>query len=111
MSDSTGLYNRRITLLYPSGTSSVVDGVEVADYTEGATVWAAWDVRPPKGKEIVVGEADRAIETRWIKIRYIDSIDASWRIRYQKKDYVIVSPPIDERMRHKELYLEIKAVG
>ena len=109
MRDPTGLYNRRITFLFPSGTV-VVDGIEVQNYLPGATVWSAWDVKSPRGKEIIVGEANHSVETRWIKIRYNDSIDATWRIRYQTTVYEIISPPLDEGMKHKEIYLEIKEV-
>lgn len=109
MKDPTGMYNRRITLLFPSGTV-MKDGVEVPNYVTGATVWSAWDVKPPRGKEIVVGEASHAVDRRWIKIRYNDSIDATWRIKYQNKVYEIVSPPVDEGLKHRELYLEIEAV-
>ncbi len=107
--DPTGIYNKRVTLLFPSGTV-VVNGIEKTNYISGATVWSAWDVRPPKGKKIVMGETNHAIETRWIKIRYNNSINSTWRIRYNNVVYEIASPPIDEEMRHRELYLEIKVV-
>jgi SPP1 family predicted phage head-tail adaptor len=107
--DPTGQYNRRVTLMYPSGTI-IVDGVEVPNYVPGATVWAAFDVRPPKGRQISVAEADHAISTRWAKIRYIDGIDSTWRVRYNTTIFEIVSPPLDEGMRHRELFLELEVV-
>lgn len=109
----TGKYDRRITLMYQSGTK-IVDGVEVPNYVDGATVWAAFDVRPPKGQAFREAEADHASLTRWIKIRYKAGITSEWRVKYSDNGvntvYEIASPPIDEEMRHVDLYLEIKAV-
>lgn len=107
--DQTGLLNKRITLLFPSGTV-IVDGIEVTNYLPGATVWAAFDVRSPKGRQVYVAETDHGIATRWIKIRYIDDIDSTWRVRYGTTVFEIVSPPLDEGMRHRALYLELEVV-
>jgi SPP1 family predicted phage head-tail adaptor len=108
--DPTGQYNKRVTLLFPSGTT-VVDGVEVANYLTGATVWASFDVKTPKGRQVYVAEADHGIATRWIKIRYVDGVDSTWRVRYRTTVFKIVSPPLDEGMQHRELYLELEVVG
>lgn len=108
--DPTGMYDKRITLLFPTGNVSVVDGVEVPNYGTGATIWAAFDVKPPRGKEIQVGQADHAISTIWIKIRYLSELNATWRIKYGTTIYEIISPPIDDGMKHWELYLELKVV-
>lgn len=109
----TGQLDKRITLMYQSGTK-IVDGVEVPNYVDGATRWAAFDVRPPKGQAFRQADADHASLTRWIKIRYMEGIDSSWRVRYSGNGvntiYEVVSPPIDEEMQHVWLYLEIKVV-
>ncbi len=107
--DPTGIYNKRVTLQFPSGTT-IKDGIEETNYVDGATVWAAFDVRPPRGKEIQVGQADHGVSTRWIKIRFIEGINADWRVKYGTTTFKIISPPIDEGMRHRELYLEIEVV-
>jgi SPP1 family predicted phage head-tail adaptor len=108
-----GQLNRRITLQYQSGTK-IVDGVEVPNYVDGATVWAAFDVRPPKGQAFRQADADHASLARWIKIRYLEGIDSSWRVRYSGNGintiYEVLSPPIDAEMRHMYLYLEIQVV-
>lgn len=108
-----GQLDRRITLLYQSG-SKTVDGVEVPNYVDGATVWAAFDVRPPKGQAFRQAETNYASLTRWIRLRYINGITSDWRIRYTGNgvitEFEVVSPPIDEEMRHVWLYLEIKVV-
>lgn len=108
-----GQLDRRITLMYQNGTKTV-DGVEVPNYVDGATVWAAFDVRPPKGQAFRQAEADHASLTRWIRIRYIEGITSDWRIRYSgtgvNMEFEVVSPPVDEEMRHVWLYLEVKVV-
>lgn len=108
--DTTGQYDKRITLLFPSGTT-VVDGIEHTNYLPGATVWAAFDVRPPRGRQVYVAEADHGVATRWVKIRYVDGVDSTWRVRYGTTVFEIVSPPLDEGMKHRELYLECEVVG
>ncbi|MDF2889787.1 MAG: head-tail adaptor protein [Clostridia bacterium] len=113
MKTKTGRYDRRVTLIYPSGTK-VVDGVEIINYVDGTTVWAAFDVRPPKGQAFRQAETEHVSLTRWIKIRYLAGITSKWRVRYSGNGvntvYEIVSPPIDEEMMHRDLYLEIKVV-
>jgi SPP1 family predicted phage head-tail adaptor len=107
--DPTGAYAKRVTLQFPSGTV-IVDGREKTNYVPGTTVWAAPDVRPPRGRQINVAEAEHAVSTRWWKIRYVDGIDATWRVKYGTTTFEIVSPPLDEGMKHRELYLELEAV-
>jgi len=113
MKTKTGKYDRRITLIFPSGTV-IVDGVELINYVDGATVWTAFDVRPPKGQAFRQAEAEHASLTRWIKIKYLAGLTSKWRVRYSGKGvntvYEILSPPIDEEMRHINLFLEIKVV-
>jgi SPP1 family predicted phage head-tail adaptor len=107
--DLTGVYSKRGTLQFPSGTV-IVDGVEVTNYIPGATVWAAFDVKPPKGRQVYIAEAEQAISTRWIKIRYVEGVTAKWRFVYGTIKFNIVSPPLDEGMKHRELYLECEVV-
>jgi head-tail adaptor len=102
MRSKTGEYDKRVTLLMPLAGS---DG-----YTPGATLWAAWDVKPPKGREIQVNNMEAAEQTRWIKIRYISGITSAWGVRYDV-DYELASPPIDFEMAHRELYLELKVMS
>jgi SPP1 family predicted phage head-tail adaptor len=109
MKTVTGAYDRRVTLMTPSGTV-VVDGMDQTNYSPGATIWAAVDVKPPKGRQLNVAEADHSASTRWIKIRYIAGILSTWRIRYGTTVFKIMSPPIDEGMRHRELYIECEVV-
>jgi head-tail adaptor len=113
-----GVYDRKVTLMYSSGAVNASTGEPI--YSTGATVWAAWDVKPPSGRTIQVQNMENAVSTRWIKIRYISGIDSSWRVKYgTKKDsdgtivpqlYEINQPPIDLNMQHRELYLELNAM-
>lgn len=109
----TGRYNKKITLMFQSGTT-VVNGIDEPNYVDGTTIWAAFDVRPPKGQAFRQAETDHSSLTRWIEIRYVSGITSDWRIRYSGNGvntiYEIVSPPIDEEMRHIKLFLEIKVV-
>lgn len=102
-------YNKRITLQFPSG-STVIDGIEKTNYVNGATVCAAFDVKPPRGRQLDVAETDHAIATRWIKIKFFNNINSTWRVKYNNITFNIVSPPLDEGMRHIELYLELEVV-
>jgi head-tail adaptor len=101
MRDKSGIYTKRVTLLMPLANS---DG-----HTPGATVWAAWDVKPPKGREMQVNNLEAVEQTRWIKIRYVSGITSAWGVRYGI-DYELASPPIDIGMAHRELYLELKVM-
>lgn len=103
----TGAYNKRVTLLYPNGTYN--DNNE-PNYSPGATVWAAFDVRAPGGRVIQVSNMEAPQQTRWIKIRYISGIKHDWRVRYGTEVYDINQPPIDMGMQHRELYLELRTV-
>jgi head-tail adaptor len=102
MKSKTGQYDKRVTLRIPLPNS---DG-----RIDGAAVWAAWDVKPPKGREIQVQDMSAAEQTRWIKIRYVPGITSAWGIRYDQ-EYDIASPPIDFEMAHRELYIELKVMS
>lgn len=105
--------NKRVTLMMPLANS---DG-----HISGTDVWAAWDVKPPKGREIQVNNLEVSEQTRWINIRYVVGITSAWAVRYGTKtnpdgtmvpqDYEIASPPIDVEMAHRELYLELKVIS
>jgi len=103
----TGAYNKRITLLYPNGT---LNNNNEPNYSTGATVWAAFDVKPPKGYMVQVNNLEVPQQTRWIKIRYMPGIKHDWRVRYGNEIYEIMQPPIDAGMKHRELYLELRLV-
>ena len=107
--DKTGGFNRRVTLQFPSGTV-IVDCIEVTIYVNGATIWAAFDVKPPKSRQIYVAQAEVSLATRWIKVRYIEGVTSKWRVRYNTTTFEIVSPPMDDGMKHRELYLECEVV-
>jgi head-tail adaptor len=100
MRSRTGQYDKRITLLVPVANSD--------SHIPGATVWAAFDVKPPRGREIQVNDMKAAEQTRWIKIRYLAGITSAWGVRYGTTDFELASPPIDYEMAHRELYLELK---
>jgi len=102
-------YDTKITFEFPSG-SVIVNGVEKTNYVSGASVFAAFDVRPPKGRLIFVAETDQSVTSRWIKVRYISSITSKWRVKRGNEVYCIVSSPLDEGLRHKELYIELEVV-
>lgn len=108
--------NRRVTLMMPLANSD--------NYTPAATVWAAWDVKPPKGQERQIDDLKAVEQTRWINIAYSSSsksITSAWAVRYgtktnpdgtiQPADYELSSPPIDPGMRHEELYIELKVIS
>ena len=105
----TGAYRNKVTLQFPSGTI-LVDGVDQTNYVTGATVWAAFDAKPPKSRQTFIAQVDVALSTRWIKIRYIEGITSQWRVKYNTTIFKIVSPPLDDGMRHRELYLECEVV-
>lgn len=105
----TGGYRTKITLQFPDGTETV-DGVEKPKYADGAEVYAAFDVKPPKGRQLYVAQAEQTIATRWVRIRYIVGITSKWRVKLGNTIFNIVSPPLDEGMKHRELYLELEAV-
>jgi head-tail adaptor len=107
--------NKRITLMMPLANSD--------SHIPGGTLWAAWDVKPPKGRDIQVNNMEIAEQTRWINVAYnssTKSITSSWAVRYGTKtnpdgtivpqDYEIASPPIDFEMQHRELYIELKVL-
>lgn len=102
-------YGTKITLQYPDGTETV-DGVEVTKYSNGAEVFSDFDVKPPKGRSTYIAQAEQSITTRWIKIRYISGITSKWRVKHGNDAYNILTAPIDEGMRHRELFLELEAV-
>jgi SPP1 family predicted phage head-tail adaptor len=109
-----GKLNTKITLQYPSGTT-VVDGIEKPNYVDGATPWAEFDVKPPRGQEIFAAQAEHSVQTRWIKIRYMRGITSQWRVKVrisptQDQIYEVIGQPIDLGMKHLELYLQLKAV-
>lgn len=105
----TGGYRTKVTLQYPDGVE-IVDGIERAKYATGAEVYAEFDGKPPKGRQMFFGQVEHALDRRWVKIRYIVGITAEWRIKQGNTIYEIVAPPLDEGMRHRELYLECEAV-
>lgn len=110
----TGRLNKKITLLYPKDTPKIKDGIEVPDYGDGGSVWVAFDVRPPKGQALKAVDDEHASLTRWVMIRYKPGITSKWKVKYVVGEietlFEIVSPPIDEEMRHRILYLELKVV-
>jgi SPP1 family predicted phage head-tail adaptor len=106
--------NIQITFQIPNG-STIQDGLETPVWSEGATTWAAFDVKPPKGRDIYSGQTERTEQTRWIKIRYRTGIEPTWRIKVKVSPteceyFEIVGKPIDPELRHRELYLELKVV-
>lgn len=107
----TGQYNRKVTLMYPAG-SKVVDGVEVANYVDGATVWAS--INPLKGRSYFEAQAEHSELNTEIRIRYKPGINSHWRVRYAHDGintiYEVVTPPVDVNMQHKELILYCKVV-
>jgi SPP1 family predicted phage head-tail adaptor len=104
--DPTGAYNKRITLLFPNGSTDPNTGEP--NYSPGATIWSAWDVKPPSGRVIQVNNMETPLQTRWIKIRYTTGITADWRIKYVNDIYDINQPPIDMGLQHREIYLELR---
>lgn len=107
--DKTGGYNRRVTLQFPSGTI-LVDGVDQTNYVTGAELWAAFDVKPPKSRQTFIAQVDVSLATRWIKVRYAEGVTSQWRVKYGTTIFNIVSPPLDDGMKHRELYLECEVV-
>lgn len=110
----TGKYDRRVTLVYPDGTK-VVDGIEVPNYVDGATIWVY--IKPLKGKEFFQAQADQSELNVEIGFRYQKDrtgIKASWRIRYTSAGvntvYEIQTPPVDVNMQHREIVTYCKVV-
>jgi SPP1 family predicted phage head-tail adaptor len=112
--------NKRITLLFPSGGTTIVDGLEQVNYVTGATVRASFE--PLQGRELFLAQANNPELTVKFKIRYIKGLSSNIRVRYEsdsvknsqgidvKRLFDVVSPPIDTKGQGRELVLMCKEV-
>jgi SPP1 family predicted phage head-tail adaptor len=85
--------------------------VETRDPTGGVTIsWETQDtvwggIEPLSGREYTAIQQTQDEASVRIIIRYRADIDASWRVVNEGLAYSIVSPPINENMRDRQLIL------
>jgi SPP1 family predicted phage head-tail adaptor len=91
--------NKTITLQYKTMVSDGMGGFTTV-YATAATVWAA--IWPISANEQIQAQAPTMTITHRIRIRYRNTIKASWRISYAGKYFNIVSI-VDPNMAHRWL--------
>lgn len=81
------------------------NGFKIDTWIDYKTVWAS--ISNLRGREYYVAATIKAENTVKFKIRYIDGIDTTMRIRFRDKSYNIIS--IDN-IKYENKYIEIKAM-
>ncbi len=103
----TGQYNKRGTFRIPSG-STIVDGLEKANYVDGTTVWCG--VIDIKGRQFYEAMAAQAENTIRFKMRYMAGVKDDWHFKVDNVEYEIKNIQ-DPGLRHIELILTCEVVS
>lgn len=88
-----GALNRRVIIQSPAGTRDSY-GERTTTWTNVATVWAA--IEPLSVRETFAAAQMQAATTHRVTIRYsalLAAIDASWRVSYDSRVFVLTGPP------------------
>lgn len=99
---NSGRLNRRITIQQRTAGSDSY-GQPVESWIDVVSVWA--NVRPIKGRELLIAQSMKSEAIVNIDIRYRPGIDASMRINYNGRIFNIQAV-IDENERHEILTLQ-----
>jgi len=84
-------------------------GEDVTTFTEYASVYA--DIIPLSGKEFFAAQQVNSEITIKVIIRYRDDVKASHRVVYNNQVFEIAAPPINVRMRNRDLQLLCKVLS
>jgi SPP1 family predicted phage head-tail adaptor len=87
-----GSLNRRIELQAPQRVSDGLGGFSTT-YVTKFTVWAK--IESLRGEESLLAMQLQSHITTRITIRYMQTIDSSWRIKYGKRIFNISGDPIN----------------
>ena len=103
-----GKLNKQVTILkYTPATNPHSEPLET--FTAAGVRWAS--VAPLNGREYWQASGENSEVTTRIRLRYdclTSTITAQDRIRYEGKEQLIVSPPIDPDEKHREIVLMCK---
>jgi len=84
-----GELNKRITLQYPTKTSSGMGASDTSTWTDYATVWAA--IWPVSANDTIQTNATVMVVSHRIRIRYRSILKSSWRVKFGNRFFAIVS--------------------
>ncbi len=99
---NVGKLNRRITIQQRTeGLDSY--GQPNQSWIDVATVWA--NIKPIKGRELLIAQSMRSEVTHNIDIRYRTGITAAMRVNYNGR-FFNIQAVIDENERHQTLALQ-----
>jgi SPP1 family predicted phage head-tail adaptor len=97
-----GQLRHRVTFQRPGGTIDAV-GERQTTWTNVATVWAF--VEPIATREQFIAAQANSFSTHRVKTRYcseISEVDASWRLLFGSRIFVLEGNPINKDERNKE---------
>ena len=87
------VYNKRIIIQSPHGSKDAY-GERITVWLDVAEVWSA--IMPLSSRELLTAGALHGEVTHKVQVRYntcLSSADASWRIKYGERVFVLIGPP------------------
>lgn len=103
MAIQAGKLRHSITIQAKSTARDACGGELPASWVTFATVRAS--VEPLQGREYMSASGERAEATTRFRLRYLPGVTASMRVLFEGRVFVLVSPPIDPNMQHRESHL------
>ena len=102
-----GKLRQRLTIQQPTETRGP-SGAALEAWREFARVWGA--VEPLRGREFFAAQEIHSEVTTRIRIRYLAGITANMRILLDNRIFLILHPPIDQEMGHREMQLMCREI-